>query len=158
MGERRMTNVSVRTNYDGTYTVRVHGGSEFTSVIEALKSRIPPHSRSYSADAKAWRIRSHYHLAKWLEEINWFDDVEVEEYEQARTERQYQRQAPPPQTPPPSPRESALATLHLAPSAPPELIRAAHKALALIHHPDRGGVLELMKAINNAADVLLKAA
>jgi curved DNA-binding protein CbpA len=42
----------------------------------------------------------------------------------------------------------------LLPSAPPEVVRAAYKALAMKHHPDKGGSTELMQAINQAYERL----
>lgn len=47
-------------------------------------------------------------------------------------------------------RGEAYRRLHLLPSAPPEVIKAAWVALAKIHHPDRGGNVERMQAINEA--------
>jgi len=53
---------------------------------------------------------------------------------------------------------TAHATLHLLPSAPPELIRAAFKCLAQLHHPDKqGGDEEIMKRISDAYQRLLAA-
>jgi hypothetical protein len=147
-----MTLITVLADGVGSYVVRVRGGDLFREVIEELKDCIPSSYRRYSPDAKAWRIDSEYYLERWLDEVQWWDGVEVEQ-RSSRSERQHHYQPPPP-PPPPSSRESALATLHLLPSAPPELIRAAHKALAFIHHPDRGGDLERMKAVNNAFDIL----
>src|SRR6266498_2981910 len=43
-------------------------------------------------------------------------------------------------------------TLHLQLDAPIELVRAAYRALALIHHPDRGGDTRRMQEINSAFD------
>lgn len=41
--------------------------------------------------------------------------------------------------------------LHLRKTAPPELIRAAFKCLATLHHPDKpGGDTEAMQRINDA--------
>lgn len=51
---------------------------------------------------------------------------------------------------------AAYATLHLATSAPEAVIKAAHRALSLMHHPDRGGDLEQMKRVNAAYDLLAK--
>jgi hypothetical protein len=48
------------------------------------------------------------------------------------------------------PRDAAFAVLHLRDDAPPEVVRAAYKALALTHHPDRGGSAEKMKSLNEA--------
>jgi hypothetical protein len=49
---------------------------------------------------------------------------------------------------------SPHAVLFLIPGAPIEVIRAAHRALAAIHHPDRGGDPSKMVEINLAYDVL----
>lgn len=46
------------------------------------------------------------------------------------------------------------AVLFLIPGAPIEVIRAAHRALASLHHPDRGGDVNKMVEINLAYDVL----
>lgn len=73
--------------------------------------------------------------------------------------------APPPRPPPAAPRSPAtppvpisrvlaFATLHLLPSAPQEVVRAAHRALAVVHHPDRGGEIDRMVEINAAYDLL----
>lgn len=49
---------------------------------------------------------------------------------------------------------SAYTTLHLLPSAPPELVTAAYRALAQLHHPDRGGDTGAMTQINQAVAML----
>lgn len=47
----------------------------------------------------------------------------------------------------------AFALLHLDPSAPLEVIQAVWRALARHAHPDAGGNVERMKALNHAYDV-----
>lgn len=47
------------------------------------------------------------------------------------------------------------AALHLLPSAPPELVKAAHRCLAKLAHPDKGGDVVTMQRINAAADRIL---
>lgn len=44
--------------------------------------------------------------------------------------------------------------LGLDPSAPPEVVKAAYKALCRLHHPDHGGRLEEMQRINMAYERL----
>ena len=44
--------------------------------------------------------------------------------------------------------------LQVTPSAEPEVIRAAYRALAQKHHPDTGGSQERMAALNHAWAVL----
>lgn len=80
--------------------------------------------------------------------------------EQVRAHRQ-QRQAPP-QPPPPDPNvvmlREARQTMGFSPgdALTEERIKDRKKALARKHHPDRGGSVERMSAINAAADVLLE--
>jgi curved DNA-binding protein CbpA len=45
---------------------------------------------------------------------------------------------------------AAYETLHLLPTAPPELVTAAYRCLAQRHHPDRGGDDEAMVCLNTA--------
>lgn len=66
--------------------------------------------------------------------------------------------APPPPPPPrAAPPSSHHATLFLLSDAPIEVVQAAHRALALLHHPDRGGDVEKLKAINAARDAIVAA-
>lgn len=44
--------------------------------------------------------------------------------------------------------------LHLRPSAPWEVVKAAHRALATIHHPDHGGDAEVFRQIQSAYEAL----
>jgi hypothetical protein len=48
-------------------------------------------------------------------------------------------------------------TLYLIPNAPLEVVKAAYRALAMLHHPDRGGDIETMAKINSAYDKIVKA-
>lgn len=57
----------------------------------------------------------------------------------------------------PAPDPNPFAVLHLLPSAPPEVIKAAYKALALITHPDRGGDAEAFRKIQEAYEELTSA-
>lgn len=69
------------------------------------------------------------------------------------TERREEPRAAPPPPPPPPPRMGAAepwASLHLLPSAPREVVDAAYKALARLHHPDLGGSTAAMQRVNDA--------
>lgn len=46
--------------------------------------------------------------------------------------------------------------LQVAEEACPEVIKAAYRALAMKHHPDRGGSVEMMKRLNDAYARLIK--
>lgn len=48
------------------------------------------------------------------------------------------------------------ATLFVLNSAPEEVVRAAYKALAIKHHPDKGGDTQTMQRINAAFDAIKK--
>jgi hypothetical protein len=145
----RKTIITVCKLADDDYTVRVHGGFKWTfdGVIDKLKNGIPSFARRWEPHNKAWRIRSDQFLHRWLDICLWDDEVE------AAWEKERQHQ-PPPRQPKATARAAAFVTLHLLPTAPPELVKAAHKTLALLHHPDKGGDLRTMQAINAAYDVL----
>jgi hypothetical protein len=51
---------------------------------------------------------------------------------------------------PPRPQESPYSLLYVLPTAPWEVVRAAYKALVVMHHPDHGGDEEVLKRINRA--------
>jgi hypothetical protein len=51
----------------------------------------------------------------------------------------------------------ARATLGVGPDATPEQVREAHRRLAALEHPDRGGSHERMVRLNAARDRLLRA-
>jgi hypothetical protein len=143
-----MTIIKIR-EIEGGWSVTVRG-DQFVDVIDSLKGIIPAHYRTYSMESKTWTIKSRRCLKDWLNEVrSWGVSVEW-----ATTGRQEYSQ---PRQTWPDLREAAYTTLHLLPSAPIELVAAAKKTLAQLHHPDRGGDLRAMQEINNAADVILKA-
>jgi curved DNA-binding protein CbpA len=49
-------------------------------------------------------------------------------------------------------RDDPYIVLHLRPTAPPELVNAAHKVLAKLNHPDAGGDTITMQRINSAVE------
>ncbi len=51
---------------------------------------------------------------------------------------------------------STYSTLFLTSDAPPEVIRAAYKALSFLHHPDRGGDMIKMQELNAAMQKISK--
>jgi hypothetical protein len=146
-----MTVVTVKNLFNGMYQVRLKGGDDFESIIESLKEIIPSLHRTYDPDARAWKIYERHYLDEWLRVLEYFgDDVRIE---WTSAKRQYQ---PPPRQPRQDQRAEAFEVLHLRETAPPELVKCAQRTLALLHHPDRGGDLLTMQAINNAADIILK--
>jgi DnaJ-class molecular chaperone len=51
---------------------------------------------------------------------------------------------------PTRPSDQEYAILHLLPSAPPELVAAAFRCLAKLHHPDVGGDAAAMRRLTDA--------
>ncbi len=60
----------------------------------------------------------------------------------------------PSRPPPPQSIASPFQTLYLLPNAPPEVVKAAYKALSRIHHPDLRGSNEKMIQINRAFEII----
>jgi hypothetical protein len=50
-------------------------------------------------------------------------------------------------------RADAFTGPHLLLTAPPELIRATNKTLAMLHRPGRGGAVRIMQGINDSAPI-----
>ncbi len=105
-------------------------------LVESLKTGIPGHARSYAPETKAWTVAPAYVAVATRLMLAAFPDVELVD---------------PSRTAPPS---DPYVVLHLLPSAPPELVTAAHKCLSKLHHPDKGGDTATMQAINAAAEAL----
>ncbi len=107
-------------------------------VVDSIKSIVPAHSRQYDPDEKCWYISPAYRdvIQELLEAV--FIEVEMDSERTTYT--------------PPSDRapRTEFHVLHLRESAPPELVEAAFRCLARIHHPDRGGDTATMQAINSA--------
>lgn len=140
-------------------TLTAHGDAELRfpyspDFIEDLKGHIPLHGRRWTPEGKFWWIEAAYvNLAARLAE-GYF---EVDHIDAPRAGQQRAYTAPPPPRPlHPDP----YATLHLLSSAPPELIEAAARALAKLHHPDlkpaheKARATATMARINRAAEDL----
>ncbi len=112
-------------------------------LVDALKGEVPGHARTYDSTAKSWTITPAYAqvAARLMHDV--FPDVEI-----------VGATNPPPFDHGRPARDDPWATLHLLPSAPPELVSAAHRCLAKLTHPDVGGDTAMMQAINQAYDAL----
>ena len=122
----------------------------FVFLIEALKDAIPAYDRTYSPASREWFI----HASARDSLDNWLDDARAvfnASVEWQPTKHEHTRAKPRNET-------NAHAVLHLLPSAPPEVVRAAYKALAMKHHPDHGGDTEAMQRLNEAYERLRFAA
>lgn len=113
-------------------------------VVESIKHLVPPHSRTYDPDERAWYVAPRYgdSIRKLLHSV--FVDVEIDE------EETYYSPPPPPSTP----RHTEYTVLHLQPTAPKELVESTYKCLSRLYHPDRGGDTEKMTELNEAVSTL----
>ena len=111
-------------------------------LVASLKAEIPGYARSFEPANKTWTVRSAFAARAVGLLLQCFPD--------ARIERPGTRPGPASILTPARP----FAVLHLLPTAPPELIDAAYRTLARLHHPDVGGDPEAMRALNDARDAL----
>jgi hypothetical protein len=113
----------------------------FMSAIAALKNCVNPADRAWRPTTKSWCVdaSAEFEMGEWIAFCRSNFNAEVTRAKEKR---------PPRATP--KPEADPFATLHLLPSAPVEVVKAAYKALAVIHHPDKGGDAERMKALNAA--------
>ncbi len=136
-----MTQPTLTLTRDGRAELRFPYDALF---IERLKATVPAYARAYDPIGKTWTVRPPYTDVAARLMFTVFPDVDVVEQTSAGTT--FDRGG--------DPREAALIVLHLRETAPPELIGAAHKCLARLHHPDQGGSHETMLAVNAAAEAL----
>jgi hypothetical protein len=142
-----MTPTIIITATPEGYSLKFKGMTKetFTPAIETLKRTVSPNLREYEPDTKQWFVAdaARTQLDRWLGHLFVTHGVEAEwltsddEYERARK----------PHT---SAKADPFAALHLLPSAPMEVVRAAYKALAMKHHPDLGGDTQAMQRLNQA--------
>jgi hypothetical protein len=132
------------------------------AILASFKVRFPTHhDRSFSPQTKTWSVpRSHYQrLARWAD--YWFDgDAQQWDDDEEPDGRAYGRRTDSETRSSdgrggtPRAGSSALAAayaqLHLLPSAPAELVQAAHRTLIKLHHPDHGGDHGRAVALNAA--------
>ncbi len=149
------------TASQATFEVRVKSVDQdaFYLVINDLKQRVPSHLRTYNLAFRSWFIKrqaAHY-LCEWIEQARDAFDASVEGDPGPWTrgcrpdwQSTYEYDDGESYSPPRPKSIDPYQTLHLLPSAPPEVVRAAYKALAMKHHPDHGGDVGAMQRINDA--------
>ncbi|MDO8616080.1 MAG: J domain-containing protein [Dehalococcoidia bacterium] len=115
------------TREAGGYACRFGYDAE---LVTALKRAVPGRHRRWDPKRKAWLVS----VGGWPLAERVF--VEYGLLEGLRTSG------------------TAWDTLHLQPTAPPELVTAAYRTLAKLHHPDRGGSTERMRDLNLAFEKL----
>jgi hypothetical protein len=146
-----MTKIYVAKTSDGAHTVRLSSrdADTFKMLIEALKDYVPACHRVYVPDRKTWRVdaAAHDELHGWLADARSTFNAQVQ-WIGGETDTDPAREWTPPSKPKTS---DPYTVLWLLPGAPPAVIKAAYRALATLHHPDKpSGDDEKMKAINRA--------
>lgn len=151
----RYTDAQVRiTERPGRFYVSwtADDAATFHGLRESFRAHIS-HAR-WDAEARAWWVRrsDESTLRYWLwvtldaDCITW----DVAGDASGRTDEAHSR----PQSSAVGRVDQAYRTLHLQPTAPPELVRAAHRTLAKLNHPDLGGSTAAMTALNQAAELI----
>jgi hypothetical protein len=133
---------------------------EWHEILDAFKEAFVPHAeRSFRESDKTWSVplRCRTRLHKWADAYfsatyQVWEDEEDEAEEEPRASRSGQRDRSGGPRPCGSSLEEAYRVLHLLPSAPNEVLDAAHRALIKVHHPDCGGSHEEAVKINRAMD------
>ncbi len=120
-------------------------------LVDLLKAIIPAHARRYDAGTKVWTVGG-----AWADTAV---SLLLEVFPDADVTRAGCDSRPP--VPPCRPsRDRTYAALHLLPTAPPQVIEAAYRALCKLYHPDlrpeeeRGLVTARMAEINRAVEAL----
>ena len=158
--------VRISEGEDGRLYVKwwVDDYGRFLRIKENFKERFSRDSgRAFDDATKAWSVpvAEYCRLCTWLD--LWFDPDEQEWGEDEPASHRYGGRSYSggqssygryQQHTSTSTIEAAFATLHLLPTAPPELVQAAHRALTKLHHPDVGGDTQLMTRINLAMQLI----
>lgn len=116
-------------------------------VVDDLKWNLPSYARRWNPEERAWMVTED----RYDDAIHILKDHDYIVHHRRQYDRGRQRKQ---EAPPPPPRErpqsSAHRVLYVSADAPPEVIRAAYRALSKLHHPDIGGDEEKMKEVNEA--------
>lgn len=147
--------------------------------VQQLKDTVPFDFRQWDGDERRWYVFESY--AEQVVELvkEYWPSVDLSDYEpdaqpfwqqsddresqrgrgnwgyrRAENQQRSQSQWSTPNGPSPTTDHAAL---YVTADAPAVVIRAAYKALATLHHPDKGGTTAQMQKINQAYDSLKKA-
>ncbi len=153
-----MTTIIIARDGQQDFHVKLQSGDSyvFKSLIDALKNFVSPVYRKYEPNARKWVVGepATESFRGWLAYARTTFNARIEWIGEAYADPESEWTPPPPPRPKPV---DPYKTLHLLPSAPPEVIKAVYKVLAMKHHPDHGGSEETMKRLNEAYGRLLAA-
>ncbi len=114
-------------------------------VVAEIKRAVPSPLRTYDPATRTWTVAARYvgDIYHLLDRV--FGGVDIEGSRAGTSD--HRRHAS----------DDPWVILHLRPTAPPELVSAAHKVLARLHHPDAGGSTAVMQRINGAVEQIREA-
>jgi hypothetical protein len=146
-----MTTIFVTRDGQQDFHVKLQSGDSYIKklLLDTLKSFVNPCYRFYDPGTRKWVVGepATESFRRWLSYARTTFNARIEWIGEAYADPEAEW------TPPPRPRQTPgdpYQTLHLLPSAPPEVVKAAYKALAMKLHPDHGGDTEAMQRINDA--------
>jgi hypothetical protein len=129
---------------EATFTVPYnHAPAHARAFIEDLKDAVPSRYRTYDPDFKEWRVWGGFEDLATALLLEHFPDAQVPRQFHTNARAQIRQSG-----------SHHFQTLHLLPSAPPELIDAAYRCLAKKAHPDVGGDAATMRRLTEARDAL----
>lgn len=142
------------TDHGAGYFVRFKATDRttFSLTVESLKSFVRADQRAFVPELKEWFVRreAEHSLRRWLEYVRGTLGAQVEWMPEGSASGEATAKRS-------SDQATAFAALHLLPSAPPQLIKAAYRTLAQLHHPDlAGGDGEEMRRINTAFEAITR--
>ena len=111
-------------------------------IVDEIKRSVPAPLRSYDPSTKTWTVAARYvgDIYHLLDRV--FGGVDIEGSRTGTSD--HRRHAS----------DDPYVVMHLLPSAPPELVSAAHRCLAKLTHPDVGGDHDAMLTLNQAYDAI----
>jgi hypothetical protein len=102
------------------------------AMVDGIKERVPSRARKWSPEDRKWYFKDDViDIVAFLAVAHCGRYVHVESLEE---------DAP----------VEAYAALHLLPSAPGDLVKAAYRIMSKLHHPDTGGTTREMQRVNEA--------
>ncbi len=153
-----MTTIFITRDGQQDFHVKLQSGDTyiFKLLLDTLKSFVNPCYRFYDPGTRKWVVGepATESFRRWLSYARTTFNAQVQWIGgEAYADPEAEWTAPPHEPRRPKAVDPYV-TLHLLPSAPPELVKVAYRCLAQIYHPDRGGDEERMKAINRAYEKL----
>ncbi len=123
---------------------------EFHAALTAFKLIVSEDLRRWNRQSRAWLVNRSAPLEQWLDYVqSEFGAEVIEEIGGAGGQSEAANNLA-------NNQGDAYTALHLLPSAPIEVIKAAYRALAILCHPDRGGDEEAMKRVNIAYESITR--